>query len=164
MRLTFCSNDASAAVIADLTWSVSLITRARSWPPRVRWKNTRGSACRCPKRRTRRSRTTFSWMATLVSAALQQRTDRRREHPLDDRAARRGERLLPEQSAQKRDEQHEGGPVEHRGDDGGGEVDDEQGSIRTEQLQQPSAATHLSAPLPLPHPPVHPPAACDRAA
>src|SRR6266513_2035222 len=70
MRLTFCSNDASAAVIADLTWSVSLITRARSWPPRVRWKNTRGSACRCPKRRTRRSRTTFSWMATLVSAAL----------------------------------------------------------------------------------------------
>src|SRR5256714_6723543 len=70
MRLTFCSNDASAAVIADLTWSVALITRARSWPARVRWKNTRGSTCRCPNRRTRRSRTTFSWMATLVSAAL----------------------------------------------------------------------------------------------
>ena len=69
MRLTFCSSDASAAVIAVFTWSVSLITRARSCPPRVRWKNPSESACRCSNRRTRRSRTTFSWMATLVSAA-----------------------------------------------------------------------------------------------
>src|SRR2546429_1801630 len=70
MRLTFCSSDASAAVIAVLTWSVSLITLARSCPPRVRWKNASGSACRCSNRCTRRSRTTCSWMATLVRAAL----------------------------------------------------------------------------------------------
>src|ERR1051326_8580859 len=70
MRLTFCSSDASAAVIAVFTWSVSLITRASSCPPRVRWKNASGSACRCLNRLTRRSRTTFSWMATLVRAAL----------------------------------------------------------------------------------------------
>src|SRR5256884_6860850 len=70
MRLTFCSSDASAAVMAVLTWWVSLIPLARSCPPRVRWKNASGSACRCSNRCTRRSRTTCSWMATLARAAL----------------------------------------------------------------------------------------------
>src|SRR5256884_1546893 len=70
MRLAFCRSDASAAVIVVLTWSVSLITLARSCPPRVRWKKASGSTCRCSNRCTRRSRTTCSWMATLARAAL----------------------------------------------------------------------------------------------
>ena len=74
MRLTFCTREASAAVTTVFTPSVSLITRASSCPPRVRWKKSSGSVCRCPNSRTRRSRTTFSWIATLETAATYDNT------------------------------------------------------------------------------------------
>src|SRR5438128_1513731 len=69
MRLTFCTREASAAVTTVFTASVSLMTRDKSCPPRVRWKKSSGSVCRCANSRTRRSRTTVSWIATLETAA-----------------------------------------------------------------------------------------------
>src|SRR5207247_1301691 len=69
MRLMFWSSDARAAVTVVFTWSVSLMTRARSWPPRVRWKKPSGSTWRCSNSWTRRSRTTPSWIAMLQTAA-----------------------------------------------------------------------------------------------
>src|SRR3989449_547363 len=75
MRLTFWSSDARAAVTVVFTWSVSLMTRARSWPPRVRWKKPSGSTWRCSNSWTRRSRTTPSWIAMLQTAAAPDRED-----------------------------------------------------------------------------------------
>ncbi len=69
MITAFWSSDASAALTAVFTWSVSLMMRATSWPPRVRWKYPSGSVWRWRKSRSRRSRTTPSWIATLPREA-----------------------------------------------------------------------------------------------
>src|SRR5213594_1195159 len=169
MRQRFWSSDARAAVTVVFTWSVSLMTRARSWPPRVRWKKPSGSTWRCSNSWTRRSRTTPSWIATLQTAAAYERaflstsvpsstaTTLRSapsgdpaassgpatgEHPLDARAAAHGNGLLPEQRAQEGDEQHERGPVHHRRDERRDAVGHEEERVGTKQREQSAAAAH----------------------
>ena len=60
----FWISDASAALTDVFTWSASVISRATVWPALVRWKKPSGRVCRCRNRRTRRSRTTPSWITT----------------------------------------------------------------------------------------------------
>ena len=71
------------------------------------------------------------------------------EHGGEDAVHRRAadalQGLLAEQGAQERDQQHEGGPVQHGGHERGRHVGDEQEGVRTEQPQQAGAAAHVSA-------------------